>query len=282
MWQIHLPANRRREGIFGPTGLRASLQCSAALLAALTFGALVEDARAQEPTEIPFGDSRIIIETNASDCDAGIQLIFDGEPWSRVRIKDPNGRFLLDERPRGSLAEFGLTEQFNESSEPPMEELVALDPDCDEAEFSLAEFQELFPAGIYEFEGLTVEGLELDGEATFSHAMPAGPEVVEPADEAEVDPDLPLFVDWDPVTDPIATLPAVPGVGPVDIVGYRVIVQEDVHLPPEFLVELPADITEVTVSPEYLAPGKEYKLEVFAIDVSGNQTLTENSFTTTN
>lgn len=266
-----------------PSLSRASCRRSAVLLAAgLGLGALggafAPEARAQ--TEIPFGDSRIIIETNASDCDAGIQLIFDGEPWNRIRIKDPRGRFLLDERPRGSLAEFGLTEQFNESSEPPMAELVALDPDCDEAEFSLAEFHELFPAGVYEFEGTTVEGELLDGEAVFSHAMPAGPVVVEPANEAAVSADLPLFVDWDPVSEPIATLPAVPGVGPVAVVGYRVIVQEDVHLPPEFLVELPADITEVTVAAEYLAPGKAYKLEVFAIDVSGNQTLTENTFVT--
>ena len=51
-------------------------------------------------------------------------------------------------------------------------------------------------------------------------------------------------------------------------------------MPPTFLVELPADITEVTVPKEYLVPGKDYKLEVFAIDVSGNQTLTENTFMT--
>jgi hypothetical protein len=253
---------------------------AAILVAGLTFLAFPQQARAQEGGEIPFGDARIIIETNASDCDSGIQLIFDGEPWQRIRITDPDGRFLLDSRLRGTLAEFGLTEQFNESHEPPMEELVALDPDCDEAEFSLVEFQELFPEGTYEFEGVTVERELLDGEATFSHVIPAGPVVVEPEDEEEVDAGLPLFVDWDPVTGPIATSPAVPGLGPVNIAGYRVIVQEDVDLPPEFLVELPANITEVTVSEEYLAPGKEYKLEVFAIDASGNQTLTENTFTT--
>ncbi len=280
MHQSNSGPTRRQQGVFVHCRLqRSALLAAAALAAALAAGALAGDAGAQQE-EIPFGDARIIIETNASDCDTGIQLIFDAEAWKRVRIKDPDGRFLLDERTRGSLAEYGLTDQFNESKEPPMAELVALDADCDEAEFSLVAFQELFPEGVYEFEGTTVEGELLEGEATFSHVIPAGPEVVEPEDEAEVDPDEALFVDWEPVTGPIETFPAVPGLGPVDIVGYRVIVQEDVDLPPTFLAELPADITEVTVSEEFLAPGRDYKLEIFAIDASGNQTLTENTFET--
>ena len=41
-----------------------------------------------------------------------------------------------------------------------------------------------------------------------------------------------------------------------------------------------ADRIEVTVSEEFLAPGREYTLEVFAIDASGNQTLTETAFVT--
>jgi hypothetical protein len=245
---------------------------------AIGAGALGQPAIAADT--IPFGDARIIIETNASDCDTGIQLIFDADAWRRVRIRDPRGRLLLDEQTKGRLRKYGLTEQFNESEEPPMEELVALDPECEEAEFSLVEFQELFPEGAYAFTGRTLEGDRLVGEATFSHVIPAGPEVVTPADEAEVDPDAPLLVDWNPVTEPIATDPVVPGLGPVDIVGYRVIVQEDVDLPPTFLVELPGDITEVTVAEEFLAPGRDYKLEVFAIDVSGNQTLTESTFVT--
>jgi hypothetical protein len=247
-------------------------------VAAIGAGALAQSAFAAET--IPFGDARIIIETNASDCDTGIQLIFDADAWRRVRIRDPRGRLMLDEQTKGRLRKYGLTEQFNESQEPPMEELVALDPECEEAEFSLVEFQELFPEGTYAFEGRTIEGDKLQGEATFSHVIPAGPVVVAPAEDAEVDPDVPLLVDWQPVTMPIATDPVVPGLGPVDIVGYRVIVQEDVDFPPTFLVELPGDITQVTVSKEYLEPGRDYKLEVFAIEASGNQTLTENTFVT--
>ena len=141
MYQSNSGPTRRREIGFSPGRLRRSaLLAAAALAAALAAGALAGDAGAQQE-EIPFGDARIIIETNASDCDTGIQLIFDAEAWKRVRIKDPDGRFLLDERTRGSLAEYGLTEQFNESKEPPMAELVALDADCDEAEFSLVAFQ---------------------------------------------------------------------------------------------------------------------------------------------
>jgi hypothetical protein len=45
-----------------------------------------------------------------------------------------------------------------------------------------------------------------------------------------------------------------------------------------FSVELPATTTSVTIPAEYLDPGTEYKLEVQAIEASGNQTTTEVTF----
>ncbi len=145
--------------------------CAVSLLA-LSLGTFAADARAdgKKKDEIPFDDARIIIETNATDCDSGIQVTLDGEPWKRVSIENPKGRTLLDVKLKGSLRRFGLTEQFNESNEPVMDELVGASDDCDEedVEFTLEKFFRLFPEGPYEFEGKTIEGDELEGEAWLS------------------------------------------------------------------------------------------------------------------
>jgi hypothetical protein len=45
-----------------------------------------------------------------------------------------------------------------------------------------------------------------------------------------------------------------------------------------FSADLPASVTSLTVPSEFLESGIEYKLEVQAIEASGNQTLTEMSF----
>jgi hypothetical protein len=45
-----------------------------------------------------------------------------------------------------------------------------------------------------------------------------------------------------------------------------------------FSVDLRAGVNRVEVPEEFLEPGTEYKLEVQAIEKSGNQTLTEVAF----
>lgn len=285
MRQSELGPNPRQERLCSPCISQALSLLPAALLAVgVTFGAFPDDARAQDGDEDGdeveglFGEVTIILETNATDCDTGLQLFFDGDPWNRVTVKAPNGRLLLNLRAIGSLRGFGLTEQFNETNEPVMEELVEGFPEleCDEPEFTLEELFELFPEGIYEFQGKTVEGDKLQGEATLSHVIPAPPELVGPAEGAVLDPSNPVIIEWARVDEPI-----LPDLGPVDIVGFQVIVERDA---PErqvvFSVDLPADATQVTVPPEFLDPGASYDFEVLQIDVSGNQTIAESSFET--
>ena len=146
----------------------------------------------------------------------------------------------------------------------------------DEAEFTLEELFALFPAGVYEFEGRTIEGNELDGEAILSHVIPAPPELVSPMEGDVLDPDLPVVIMWEKVEEPI-----LPDLGPVDIVGFHVVVDRELPEPlVVFTADLPADAEEVTVPPEFLEPGAEYTFEVLQIDASGNQTIAEDSFET--
>jgi hypothetical protein len=233
----------------------ASVVSMLALIALIATGVA---ARGAPRKTIPFEDASIIVEVNSTDGDAGLQFFLDGEPWRSIRIDGPDHRKVVDVAASGELKNFGLTELFSESNEPPFDEL------------SLEEFKEKFPEGRYVFSGKTTEGQKLVGSAMLSHDIPDGPEIVSPEEDAELDPDDGIVIDWNPVTTPAG----------VEIVGYEVIVEREDPLR-TFDVKLPASVTEVTISPEYLEGDTEYTFEVLAIEKSGNQTITQQDFTTT-
>jgi hypothetical protein len=205
---------------------------------------------------IRLADSRLIVEVNATDGDAGLQVFLDGEPWRTMTISAPDGQTVLEVEGEGRLKDYGLTELFSESSEPPF------------TEFPLAEFKKLFPEGRYTFAGETVEGQSLTGSARLSHDIPDGPEITSPAEGATVGRGN-VVARWNAVAES----------GGIDIVGYRAIVTRENPLR-VFSADLPGSARSMPVPAEFLQTGVEYKLEVQAIEESGNQTLTEISFTT--
>ena len=159
--------------------------------------AMLQTAYADED-EIPFGEAEVFFELNDTDGDLGIHSSIDGEGWQRLRIEDPRERTMLDIRPRGRLRRQGLTQLFFESTEPPFDELA---PDV---------FFRLFPEGVYEVSGKTLQGEEMESEATVTHAMPAPPgnltvngaPLPEDCDDGPVPVVLAgqeILVEWDPV-----------------------------------------------------------------------------------
>lgn len=229
------------------------------LAAALIF--VANPGLAQDGDEQVFEDSRIFIEYNSTDNDLGFHVLLDGEDWKTLEIIRPDGRTIFHVRGRVGYRLLGLTELFFEGAEPSL------------ADVPLDDLLALFPEGTYEFEGVTVEGDEIEGEATLSHAVPAGPEV-----DAMVDGNV-VSITWNQVTEK-ATDPAggiFPDL-PIDVVAYQVIVGSfQVTLP---ATEPPAPMS-VTVPPEFVASleAGEHGFEVLAIDASGNQTITAGSFT---
>jgi hypothetical protein len=207
-----------------------------------------------ETKPVRLAQSTLIVEVNATDGDAGLQVFLDGEPWKTMAISGPGGQTILDVEAEGRLKNFGLTELFSESSEPPFDV------------FPLEEFKKLFPAGKYTFAGKTVKGQRLVGEARLSHDIPDGPEITSPEEDATVGR-----------TNVVARWNAVAESGGIDIVGYRVIVTRENPLR-VFNADLPASARRMPVPSEFLQSGTEYKLEVQAIEESGNQTLTEITF----
>ena len=243
----------KEKRILVAVGALALAAIPTAALAAPDIGSLRKSAA--QPESVPFATSELRVEINSTDGDAGLQVDLDGEPWSSIQIAAPNGRTILDIRTRAQLGTFGLTELFSESSEPPFEELP------------LEEFKAMFPEGMYTFTGRTVDGKRLTGAAELSHAFPAGPTVTSPEEDATVDQGA-LVVAWEGAD--------APG---IDIVAYQVIVTggaTDRTLD----AEMPATARSFTVPADFVDGGSEYKLEVLAIEASGNQTLTEVPFFT--
>jgi Fibronectin type III domain len=227
-----------------------------ALLSAVAMAAGSSPGRVAKAAakRIRLDEATMIIEVNATDQDAGLQVFLDGEAWRSMTITGPGGRRILAVNTKGRLKNHGLTELFSESSEPTFKELP------------LGKFKRLFPEGRYRFSGTTIEGQRLVGQARLSHDIPDGPSITSPAEGSTVSPNN-AVASWDPVPEPSG----------IDIVGYRAIVEREDPLR-VFSVDLPESVTSVTIPPEFLESGTKYKLEVQAIEASGNQTLTEIEF----
>lgn len=206
------------------------------------------------PKAIPFPDARLKIEVNGTDGDAGLQVFLDGPAWREVTITDPNGREVLEVEVGSVIQDYGLTELFSESSEPPFEE------------FPFAEFKKLFPEGKYTFRGTTIDGEGLVGHATLSHRVPETPQIVAPSNGSQV-PSAGFVVRWQPAATPQG----------IKIAGYQILVVAENPLR-VLSADLPASATSLPIPAEFLLPGT-YKVEVLAVEANGNQTLAEVEFT---
>lgn len=215
-----------------------------------------EDETAMAGAELELETLKLFIEFNETDEDVGVQCVLGGEPYKSLKVFAPDGKRILDLRPRRSLRRQGMSDFFFESAEPALDEV------------SMEDFLDRFPAGIYEFETRTLENDEQDGDATFTHVIPAGPVITSPGEGDVVDPDA-LVITWDPVTMTTAFNP--PQV-PVTIVGYQVIVTREDPLR-VYSVDVGPGTTSVSVAPEFLDAETEYELEIIAIEESDNQTI---------
>ncbi len=235
-------------------GSAALVLGSAIVLAAAAHppGPQGSDDPPEADASVPLSIARIYWEYNASANDLGVHVMLDGEDWKRLKITNPDGQVIFDVRGKGPYKDLGMTELFFEGAEPSLDE------------FPLEDLLALFPEGVYEFEGRTAEGQEIEGEPLFTHAIPDGPDVF-----SALGPGNFLQISWSAVTSPPLGFPN----KPIDIAGYQVIVES-------FQVTVPDSVFSMTVPAEFVATLAQgmHQFEVLAIDVSGNQTLTEGYF----
>jgi hypothetical protein len=253
------------------------LRVIAALVGAIAVTALVASAHrtgsaAPQSADVTRGGAvtiaaaKLIIEYNSTDDDIGVHGAFDDHGWSKLSVFDPNGKLVLAVKPQKQLKDLTMAGIFFESREPPSRE------------FSFEDLKRRFPEGQYQVRGITFDGNELTGAATFTHDVPAPPSVTFPLDGAVV-PTTGLAIEWEDVTETIDGRS-------VRITGYEVIVTKEQHTDPHgfsqpiFDVHVPPDRNRLSVPVEFLEPGTEYELEVLALEESGNQTITVVFFTT--
>jgi hypothetical protein len=249
------------------------------LAAGLTFGTIDQEAHAAPTETVPFKVANIHFETNASACDMGIQIKFDTEGITKGSIEDPNGHTIYRFQAAGAMrATGGQAEGFLEGIEPQIPELVsALGCELSEEEgvMALDDLLETWPAGDYTFEGQRQQE-KSRSQATLTHFIPAGPEVIVPAEGTVFPAAAVVSIDWEPVTEAI-----LPELGPVNIVGYHIIVEEaGAEVSPTIDIDVPASETSLTVPEQYLKSSTVYRFEVLSTEESGNQTITEGFFCT--
>lgn len=245
------------------------LAIAAALLASVVGPAHAADG-------IPFGVSVLVIEL--TDNDIQLNAFVDGE-WKQLKMLDPQAREIFGGRATAGLkSQGGLSEMFW-ASEPT--HYLEDQPNFDG---TIESFLSRFPEGVYEFEGRTVAGNKVEGEAVLSHVLPALPEILSPVSDTDdppaVDPEN-LVIDWEPVTMNFD------GDGPVEIDEYQVIVEQadPARVRPwtdgktrAAVINLPPSVTSLVVPPEFLVPGARYDFEIVAIELNGNSTISVGEF----
>ena len=228
--------------------------------------------RPGQTTEI--ATAKLIIEFNATDQDFGVHGAFDDVGWRILCVFDPAGKLVLRVSPESQLRDLTMAGIFFESREPPVSEL------------SFADLKAAFPEGEYTVRAESFDGKVLVGSATFTHDVPAPPTIDAPvlAEDPKGTKKNPvpledLTIQWQDVTETVDG-------GPVQITGYEVIVTKEGALDPDGFsqpihdVHVPPTLNSLRVPVEFLEPNTVYELEVLALEVSGNQTISVGFFRT--
>ena len=267
-----------RQQFSNPYARASSWLPAISLVAGLTLWAGLQDAHAAEPATEPFKFTNIHFETNASACDMGIQILFDTDGVTELSIEGPNDVIVFSSwTPAGKEDTHDQTEGFQERVEPAIRELEnALGCEFSPDAISLSKLFKRWPAGTYDFEA-TSSGVVFESETRLTHKIPAGPAITAPKDGAVVPHDQPLSITWNKVTGPI-----LPYLGPVEIVGYHVLVKDVTvpglpgPLPPaQFDIDVAKNETSIVLPKQYLEPNRIYEFEVLATEKGANQTITE-------
>jgi hypothetical protein len=254
------------------------------MAAGMTLAIIAPAIAATTDTSQPFKTANIHIETNASACDMGIQMIFDTEGITEGSVEDPTGHVIYSFQASRGMADIGgQTEGFLEGVEPQIVELLGAlgcEPSNEEPTIPIQQLFNAWPAGAYGFEGMG-DGVTFESDAILSHKIPAGPKITAPEEGTVVPEDKSLVITWKRVTGPI-----LPNLGPVEIIGYHVVVvdRDGPTFPGPLQLQLDIDVaknvTSVTVPEQYLRQNRVYEFEVLATEKSGNQTISEGLFCT--
>lgn len=262
--------------------VRTAAASSALALGLGGFSGVRAQGNGNEDTS-DFGTASVVVEINATVGDIGIQALFNADAWKDTRIYSPNAEKVFDEQATGSLAQQGLTENAFESAEP----LCTADPGQPDARVvPLSEFIGRFPEGNYSFIATTIEGEKLQDRTQLTHDLPAAPKILGFDGTTitwQAGTDLGKCQD-----DDLVSGGTIPDPASVELVGWEVTVEpagnESADPLRIYSVQLPAGVSTMVTVPSqfvdsYLADGvTAFKVEIGAIEASGNRTFSEENF----
>jgi len=211
---------------------------------------------------VEFSDARLKIEVDPVEGDVGIQVFAEADNWTRLSVYDPQGHLVFKSSQKGRFAQLGGAAISLENAEPSFTEMP------------LSEFLAQYPAGEYQFRAKGKDGVRFLSTVMLTHNIPDAPRVISPTEhEGELDPANVVLM-WEP-----------PEANGSPIIGYKIVLvqdESDFDSLPEVTLDviLPADVTQMRVPETFLLPGGDYEWEVFAIEESGNQTMSSGFFTT--
>ena len=246
---------------------RAAIVAVPALLA----GTLLADGAA---AATPFSIANIFFELNSTAGDLGVHVSLDGESWKILRVQDPRGREIVELEPKRGAKTIGLTELFFEGSEPPL------------VDVSFARFLELFPQGNYRFLGVTTGNQLLRSTDPLTPELPCPVKVVSPPPRqaGRARPGRhPLGAGAGRVQPRFGHLQEEPGRGARELRGHRRGLQRGHGLRAALhcrtfrrrhRVVGPARVHRG----RHASGGTGFRLEVIAIEDTGNKTITEGTF----
>lgn len=236
--------------------------------AAITFAIWVD----VEGGEGTLAVGRLFFHLNDTDSNLSIHADIDGEAWQKVTIEAPVERKIAIVDVRGRLQQQGITKLAFESAAPGLDEL------------SPEEFFFRFPEGLYEIEGITFAGKELEKEVQVTHVLPApasnvlisGHNAPQNCNKAPI-PKVaePIDITWDPVT---RSHPEIGKPGSINIVSYEVAIERITPAAPIMTVNLPATVTQLEIPSDLMMSGEMFKFQLLAKDIGGNETGTESCF----
>lgn len=234
---------------------------------ALTLAAVLGASPAAGQVE--FSDTQLYFELNATDRDVGLHGRLDGPSWGNAKILGPGGTFhVIKAFSNTDSPEFGMTELFFESNEPPI------------AERSFAELLMLFPAGTYSFMGTTRDGQPMSGSDELTADMPCPPTLfnaVHAGDDVVLrwrlepgsfDPDTEECDGDDVEVESIEVVVELEDTASEETRSLTMALSPDVRR-----LEIPEEILD-GLDPETT----DAKFEVLVIEESGNRTASEREF----
>ena len=235
-----------------PRALIASAAVGVAAIAVVAagHGSTPEPGHASGPPakqRLPLEDPSIAVIYSETDRDAQL-LISTGStrPMASLSVERPNGTGIIDAR-------------FKHDRK-----LGHADFRVDTPEPSLAKLKRAYPPGTYLWRGQTVDGQRLAGRSKLSYALLEPPVITAPAAGATGLPTSGLTVRWEPV-------------GAAKTIHLEL---EEPQTERVLTVDLDGGATSFVVPDGFLRSGREYVVDVKAVNSRGNLTVADLSFRT--